>query len=53
MMWNDYEIGAYDRQHMDSLREEAERERLANACRHDQKGLLQTVREAAERLISR
>jgi hypothetical protein len=52
-MWNDYEVGAYDRQHMESLREEAARERLAKNCQHDQKGLLQTVREAAERLMHR
>lgn len=52
-MWNDYDIGAYDRQHMDILREDAERERLANACRTDRKGMIQTLREAAERLIQR
>lgn len=52
-MWNNYDVGAYDRQHIEALREEAERERLASACRHDQKGLLQTVREAAERLMHR
>jgi hypothetical protein len=53
MTWNDYDIGAYDRQHMDTLREEANRERLAKECRTDNKGLIQTVREAAERLIQR
>lgn len=53
-MLNDYEIGAYDRQHMDALREEADRERWARLCRHDdQKGLLQTVRETVDRLIHR
>lgn len=52
-MWNDFEIGAYDRQHMEALREEAERERLANACHHEPRGFLQSVREAAERLIQR
>lgn len=50
-MWNDYDIGSYDRQHMDALREEADRERLARSCQTDRKGLLQTVREVAERLI--
>ena len=52
-MWNDYEIGAYDRQHMQALMEEAERERLANQCQPERRGLLKTVREAAERLIQR
>jgi hypothetical protein len=53
MTWNDYEIGAYDLQHMQALREEADRERLANQCHSERRGLFQTVREAAERLIQR
>jgi hypothetical protein len=52
-MLNDYDIGVYDRQHLDALREEADRERLARACRSEYKGLLQTLREAAERLTQR
>lgn len=52
-MWNDFEIGSYDRQHMEALREEAEHERLVKACQHERRGFLQSVREAAERLIQR
>jgi hypothetical protein len=52
-MFDNYDIGAYDRQHMDTLREDAERERLARECQSERKGLIQTVREAAERLIQR
>jgi len=52
-MWNDFDIGAYDRQHMEALHEEAARERLANECQYERRGLLQTIRDAAERLIQR
>jgi hypothetical protein len=53
-MWNnDFDIGAYDRQHMEALREEADRERLARQCQPERRSLLQTVLEAAGHLIQR
>ncbi len=52
-MFNDFEVGSYDRQHLESLREDAARERLANACHAERRSLLQTVRDAAERLMQR